>query len=98
MAPIPHSALSFNAVTVQWSRPSSHGDPVTAYDIQYRVVGEPRWAKAVNGLSAVVSEGIREVQTISTRTDVGFPITSGTFTLAYNMEVGFACVRLCTSI
>ena len=43
--------------------------------------------QAVTGLSAVVSGGVREVQTISTRTDPGFPITNGTFTLGYTSQV-----------
>ena len=44
-------------------------------------------AQAVNGLSAVVTPGVREVQVVRTRTDPGFPITYGTFTLSFNQEV-----------
>ncbi len=46
-----------------------------------------RLLQAVNGLSAVVSAGVREVQTVSTRSDPGYPILQGTFTLAFNGEV-----------
>jgi hypothetical protein len=138
VAPISHADISFSAVALKWVRGSSNGDPVTSYDIQYRVVGESKWAQvgssasgwratkgkggphcapvspflpsapppllllppprlplpsrslshqAVTGLSAVVSGGVREVQTISTRTDPGFPITNGTFTLGYTSQV-----------
>jgi hypothetical protein len=43
--------------------------------------------QAVAGLSAIIDGGAREVQTVSTRTDRTFPISSGTFTLGFNYDV-----------
>lgn len=39
--------------------------------------------QAVKGLSAILDGGVREVQTVSSRTDIGHPITRGSFTLSF---------------
>ncbi len=45
MQPIRFSDVSFSSVALKWARGSGNGDPVTSYDIQYRVVGEAKWAQ-----------------------------------------------------
>jgi hypothetical protein len=39
--------------------------------------------QAVQGLSAILDGGAREIQTVSSRTDPGHPITRGSFTLSF---------------
>jgi hypothetical protein len=40
---IPQSDIGYSSVALQWTRGSNNGDPVTAYDVQYRVVGKTEW-------------------------------------------------------
>ena len=107
--PVPQASIGAFNVSLQWVRGSSNGDPVFAYDVQYRAVGKADWREvrwclrtcnccpswiccaltpqAITDLSAVLEDGVREIQTISSRCDPGFTISSGSFTIGFT-EVG----------
>jgi hypothetical protein len=76
------------SLTVRWRgawAPSVSSYPVNAFEVQFRQVGEPTWTTATS-FETVSNEDLtryhHEIQTVTTRADVGQKIESGWFRLS----------------